>query len=111
MYLTPGDHALVTKFQRRLAKLSLKTFAKVQKDMLHTSFNRRGRAIKNWARFMLATIALTVSKTQTWVKTFCDNPTRQLLIPLKGLVDNVQRILKGLMTPLSSSTSGPSHQA
>lgn len=105
MYLTPGDHALVTKYQRRLGKLSLKTFAKVEKDMVHTTFNRRGRAIKNWARFMLTAIALTVSKTQGWVRTFCDNATYAAMAPIKGIIANLQRILRALAPTMNLTPS------
>lgn len=96
MYLSPGDHALVTRYQRRMGRLSLKTFAKVAKDMVHTQFNRRGRPIKNWVRFIMTVIALTVSNTQRWVQTFVDAATTALMTPIKGVVANIQRILRGL---------------
>ncbi|WOL31385.1 hypothetical protein [Microcoleus phage My-WqHQDG] len=107
MYLTPADHALVTKYQRRLAKLSLKTFAKVEKGMARTAFNRRGKAIQNWARFMLTAIALTVSKTQAWVQTFCDNATHIAMTPIKGVLANLQRILKALHSPPHTPYTSP----
>jgi hypothetical protein len=96
MYLSPGDHALVTKYQRRMGRLSLKTFAKVGKGMIHTAFNRRGRPIKNWARFIMTVIAMTVSRTQRWVQTFCDMATQTLMTPIKGAVAAIQRLLDGL---------------
>lgn len=96
MYLSPGDHALVTKYQRRMGRLSLKTFAKVAKDMVHTAFNRRGRPIKNWVRFIMMVIALTVSNTQRWVQSFCDMATQRLMTPIKGIVAAIQRLLGAL---------------
>lgn len=102
MFLTPGDHALVTKFQRRLAKLSLKTFTKVHLAMVHTPFNRRGKPIHNWARFMLVTIALTVTKTQGWVRTFSDNATHKLMPPIKSLIANIHRLLRSLAPIITS---------
>lgn len=96
MYLSPGDHALVTKYQRRMGRLSLKVFSKVGKDMVHTAFNRRGRPIKNWVRFIMTVIAMTVSRTQRWVQSFYDMATQLAMTPIKGVVANIQRILRGL---------------
>jgi hypothetical protein len=105
MYLSPGDHALVTKYQRHMGRLSLKVFSKVGKGMLHTAFNRRGRPIKNWVRFIMTVIALTVSNTQRWVQSFCDMATQIAMIPIKGVVANIQRILRGL----APQQAGPIH--
>ena len=102
-YLSPGDHALVTRYQRRMGCLSLKVFTKVAKDMVHTQFNRRGRPIKNWVRFIMTMIALTVSSTQRWVQTFVDAATTALMTPIKGVVANIQRLLRGLAPQVGPS--------
>jgi hypothetical protein len=99
MYLSPGDHALVTKYQRKLSKLNLKTFYRLHSSMAHTTFNRRGKTIHNWGRFILSVIALTVSKTQTWCKTFLDNASSALMTPIKTLISNIQRTLRSYTQP------------
>lgn len=96
MYLSPGDHALVTKYQRRIGKLSVKSFHKVSKGMQHTPFNRRGRPIHNWARFILVTIAITVRYTQGWVRSFTDLAYHRLLKPILGYINHIQKVLLSL---------------
>jgi hypothetical protein len=91
IYLTPADHALVTKHQRHYSKLSLKLFSKIQDGLPRYSFNRRGARVRSWAHFILMVIALTVSKTLTWVHAY--SPVKHPLP--KGRSHAAQRSIKG----------------
>jgi hypothetical protein len=68
VYLTVEDHELVTKFQRKASTFKLNSFFKLGKSLkgARTYINRKGELVKNWARFILGVIALTVAKTYSF---------------------------------------------
>ncbi len=66
IYLTPEDHALVTKFQRRVCTFKISMFYKLSSKILldsRTSINKKGNKVVNWAKFIVGVIALTLAKT------------------------------------------------
>jgi len=65
VYLTEEDHALVTRHQRKVCTFTIKSFYKVGGVLmgLRTSINKQGNKVKNWAKFIMGVIALTVAMT------------------------------------------------
>lgn len=65
IYLSEEDHALVTKYQRKVCTFNIKSFFKVGGVLLdaRTSINKQGNKIVNWAKFIMGVIALTVAMT------------------------------------------------
>ena len=94
MYLSPNDHALCTKFQRRASKLSLKLFASIGKKgkRYPTPFNRQGKVIRNWAKFILNVICASVFLTTNWNTKYWDKP----ITILKSFVSLIERTVKSL---------------
>lgn len=101
MYLSPEDHKLVTKYQRKLTKLKLKHFFKLSNKLIshRTPFNRRGKPIHNWARFILSIIVLSVVKTARWVDQYHSAGS----LNIKEVVAFIRRFLNRI-TQLSNPT-------
>jgi len=71
VYLSPRDHSIVTKYQRKLTKLKVKQFVKLGQKLNPqecTSYNRQGRRIRCWGEFIVGIICLTVSRSNQWLK-------------------------------------------
>lgn len=102
VYLSPNDHALCTKFQRRASKLSLKLFASIGKknNRLFTLFNRQGKPIRNWARFILSVICATVYLSTKWNTKYWDKP----ITILKSFIKSIERTIRTLFIPLTYET-------
>ena len=97
MYLSPNDHALCTKYQRRASKLSLKLFARIGEKgrRLATPFNKQGRPIRNWAKFMLAVICASVYLTTKWNTRYWDKP----LTVVKSFIARIEKVIRSLFIP------------
>lgn len=101
MYVSPDDHTIITKYQRRASGLRLKCFTKLCKgNHLYTPFNRQGRAIKNWAQFMLATIARTIMATTRHCGKWFHVP-----YPIASIVKSIQHTLKGFQPPTTYAST------
>lgn len=61
VYLSPDDHVLVTKFQRRACTFNIKVFKKYKGA--RTVFNTKGNKIANWLKFILNIIARSIVAT------------------------------------------------
>lgn len=61
IYLSEADHLIVTKFQRKASTFKVKYF--YTNNCNSTPFNSKGNKVKNWAKFILGVIAVTVAKT------------------------------------------------
>lgn len=97
IYLTKVDHELCSKYQRKLSRIKVKQFIKLQRgnDLgLRTMFNRRGKRIKNWVRFIIGIVCLTVYKSSQWLTKVQENV--KSLPPIKEIVGFVSRFLKRL---------------
>ena len=95
VYLTPQDHSLVSKFQRRLSKLKVKQFYKLEKHLPlqnKTQYNRQGKLIKNWTKFIIGVICITCSKSSQWVNYTLANSNT--LPPIIHIVHYIERYLK-----------------
>lgn len=98
VYLSPNDHALCTKYQRRASKLSLKMFARIgeRNKRLYTPFNKQGKPIRNWAKFIMAIICATVYLSTQWNTKYWNKP----LTILKSFVRTIDNAIRSLFTPL-----------
>lgn len=77
MYISKADHSIVTKYQRNLTYLKVKSFYKLNKSSSHikTSFNRQGKKIVNWVKFIITVLARTVLLTGRWYTSIL-NPSK-----------------------------------
>lgn len=68
VYLTKEDHEIVTRFQRKACTFKLSSFFKLKEKAqgARTFINRKGELVKNWARFILGVIALTLAETYSF---------------------------------------------
>ena len=94
IYLTSQDHqGIVTKFQRKLTKIKVKQFYKINnqlKESEKTKFNRRGERIRNWVKFIIGVICLTISKSNQWLKNISQ--------PIIKIINFINRWLKRINT-------------
>jgi hypothetical protein len=95
VYLTELEHELVSKYQRKLSKLKVKKFYKLEKNVSLTErsrYNSQGKPIRNWTKFILGVICVTVARSLTWVN--YTQRTNKILQPIKTIVNFVERYLK-----------------
>lgn len=99
VYMSPHDHHICTKFQRRLSKLNVRSFYKLQRSSsIHerTSFNRRGKLIRNWAKWLISIICLTCSKSYQWIN-YYQSPNHKLPnLPLSSIISWIESFLSKL---------------
>jgi hypothetical protein len=95
IYLTPYEHELVSKYQRRLGRLKVKKFYKLENNVSlaeRSRFNRQGKLIRNWTKFILGVICLTVARSHQWVSYTIENLKK--LPPIIDIVKYIERYLK-----------------
>jgi hypothetical protein len=100
VYLTPEDHSLVTKFQRKASTFKISSFYKLTGTGLRTWFNSKGERIKNWAKFILGVIALTVAKTYNFTGFKYVSPPKLIMSVVMFATRFVKRMFNNLTLPL-----------
>ena len=95
IYMSSADHLLCTKFQRRLSRIKLKQFYKLEKNMSlsdRTQFNRRGKIIRNWTKWIIGVICISCSLSWQWVSYTIESLKK--LPPIIDIVKYIERYLK-----------------
>ena len=95
VYMSAADHALCTKFQRKLSRIKLKMFYKLEKNISlseRTQYNQRGKLIRNWAKWIIGVICVSCSLSHQWVSHTIENLTK--LPPIIDIVKYIERYLK-----------------
>ena len=100
IYLTPEDHALVTKFQRKASTFKISSFFKLTGTGIRTWFNSKGERIKNWAKFIIGVIALTVAKTYNFSGFKYVSPPKLIMSVVGFATRFVKRMFNNLTTPI-----------
>lgn len=83
IYLSPQDHSLVSRFQRRIGRLKVKQFYKLEKNLPvqnRTQYNRQGKLIRNWTKFIIGVICITCAKSWQWVNYTIENLKKLLAL-------------------------------
>lgn len=95
IYMSKADHALCTKFQRKLSRIKLKQFYKLEKNIRldeRTKFNQRGKLIRNWTKWIIGVICVSCSLSHQWVSYTVQNLKK--LPPIIDIVKYIERYLK-----------------
>jgi hypothetical protein len=95
IYMSSADHSLCTKFQRKLSKIKLKHFYKLEKNMStteRTQYNQRGKLIRNWTKWIIGVICVSCSLSHQWVSYAMENLKK--LPPIIDIVKYIEKYLK-----------------
>jgi hypothetical protein len=93
IYLTPSEHHIVTKFQRKLSKIKLKFFFKLNhSNILKSIYNKQNKLIKNWSKFIISIICSSVVKSNQWFNNLREHQNK--LKPIKYIVSQINHFIK-----------------
>lgn len=91
VYLSPQDHAIVTKHQSRICKIKLKSFFNLNQQLCDsdkTQYNRRGKKIRNWVIFIIGIVCKTIYKSNQWLE--------RVNTPIKPIIKYITKFLNNI---------------